>query len=607
MAQVIEAAGPAGGAAAPAADAQQRTTLMGTLTSAVRMVVIYSLISYFSRSMFGGGNVSRSPDGTVRPAHNNLWPAETPFRLTVHISERDHGPLSPDDILDTWRVPHALTYDWATDKVLSRHINLTLSEAVQHNASVYAHIQFQPETGAPAFTLTHRINVYRPRPKLNTKMNLVSGVFSDPGLDEARKSGIESVSTYKTLRDQDTSWQSVWRPLLHIRIVTDQTVFPNNAIPQQVRAAYTIDPKTNGYLPPVYLDYFWLLSDQCTVINDTVKEVPLEMQFSPISLLRWQLQSQMDASFKQQESFGSSAEEVEGVRRMLMETNPVLLVVTFLVSMLHMVFDVLAFKNDIQFWQQDNKSLEGLSIRTILINSFCQLIIFLYLLDNETSWMVLGSAGVGVLIEFWKVTKTLDIKVEKVEGRMFPHVTFNDKASYTETATAEHERVAIKYLSWVLYPLAVGYALYSLVYNEHKSTYSWILGSATSFVYMFGFILMCPQLYLNYKLKSVAHLPWRMLTYKALNTFIDDLFAFIIKMPMMHRLSCLRDDIVFFIYLYQRWIYRVDYTRTNEYGLKPSDSDDHKKTDGDKAEPAPAEPPKQKEVLHEGLTRRSKK
>ncbi len=62
---------------------------------------------------------------------------------------------------------------------------------------------------------------------------------------------------------------------------------------------------------------------------------------------------------------------------------------------------------------------------------------------------------------------------------------------------------------------------------------------------------MCPQLYLNYKLKSVAHLPWRMLTYKALNTFIDDLFAFIIKMPTLHRLSVFRDDIIFFIYLYQ--------------------------------------------------------
>jgi hypothetical protein len=77
---------------------------------------------------------------------------------------------------------------------------------------------------------------------------------------------------------------------------------------------------------------------------------------------------------------------------------------------------------------------------------------------------------------------------------------------------------------------------------------------------------MTPQLFINYKLKSVAHLPWRMLTYKALNTFIDDIFAFIIKMPTLYRLGCLRDDIIFFIYLYQRYIYKVDNKRTNEFG-----------------------------------------
>jgi hypothetical protein len=69
--------------------------------------------------------------------------------------------------------------------------------------------------------------------------------------------------------------------------------------------------------------------------------------------------------------------------------------------------------------------------------------------------------------------------------------------------------------------------------------------------------MMTPQLFINYKLKSVAHLPWRMLTYKALNTFIDDIFAFVIKMPTMYRIGCFRDDIVFFIFLYQRYIYRV--------------------------------------------------
>ncbi len=52
--------------------------------------------------------------------------------------------------------------------------------------------------------------------------------------------------------------------------------------------------------------------------------------------------------------------------------------------------------------------------------------------------------------------------------------------------------------------------------------------------------LSVPQLYLNYKLKSVAHLPWRQMTYKFLNTIIDDLFAFVIKMPLLHRLSVFR-------------------------------------------------------------------
>ena len=34
----------------------------------------------------------------------------------------------------------------------------------------------------------------------------------------------------------------------------------------------------------------------------------------------------------------------------------------------------------------------------------------------------------------------------------------------------------------------------------------------------------------------------------------------------LHRLACFRDDVVFIILLYQRWIYRVDKTRANEYG-----------------------------------------
>eukprot|EP00322_Chrysochromulina_rotalis_P031100 CAMPEP_0115890158 /NCGR_PEP_ID=MMETSP0287-20121206/33204_1 /TAXON_ID=412157 /ORGANISM="Chrysochromulina rotalis, Strain UIO044" /LENGTH=137 /DNA_ID=CAMNT_0003346915 /DNA_START=195 /DNA_END=608 /DNA_ORIENTATION=+ len=70
----------------------------------------------------------------------------------------------------------------------------------------------------------------------------------------------------------------------------------------------------------------------------------------------------------------------------------------------------------------------------------------------------------------------------------------------------------------------------------------------------------------QYRLKSVAHLNWKFFMYKALNTFIDDLFAFIIKMPTLHRMSCFRDDIVFVVFMYQRYAYRVDMTRRNEFG-----------------------------------------
>lgn len=69
------------------------------------------------------------------------------------------------------------------------------------------------------------------------------------------------------------------------------------------------------------------------------------------------------------------------------------------------------------------------------------------------------------------------------------------------------------------------------------------------------------------------------MTYKFLNTFIDDLFAFTIKMPTLHRLATLRDDVIFFVYLYQSWAYKVDHTRVNEFGQGGDDEPAEPKAD----------------------------
>ena len=37
-------------------------------------------------------------------------------------------------------------------------------------------------------------------------------------------------------------------------------------------------------------------------------------------------------------------------------------------------------------------------------------------------------------------------------------------------------------------------------------------------------------------------------------------------MPTMARISCFRDDVVFIVYLYQRWLYPVDTSRPVEGG-----------------------------------------
>lgn len=183
--------------------------------------------------------------------------------------------------------------------------------------------------------------------------------------------------------------------------------------------------------------------------------------------------------------------------------------------------------------------------------------------------MILFSQGMGIVLEFWKITTVVNVRIRDAPDSIIPYrIAFEDThvLSETEEKTKEYDEIAFKYLYLVAIPLLLAYAGYSLKYETHKSWYSFIITTLVGSVYAYGFLMMVPSLYINYRLKSVAHMPARAMTYKFLNTFIDDLFAFTIKMPMLHRLATLRDDVIFFVYLYQSYKYKVDYTRVNEFG-----------------------------------------
>ena len=53
----------------------------------------------------------------------------------------------------------------------------------------------------------------------------------------------------------------------------------------------------------------------------------------------------------------------------------------------------------------------------------------------------------------------------------------------------------------VAVPLLLAYTAYSVMYDEHKGWYSFIITTLVGSVYAYGFLMMVPSLYINYRLK----------------------------------------------------------------------------------------------------------
>ncbi|OEL20981.1 CLPTM1-like membrane protein cnrB [Dichanthelium oligosanthes] len=528
----------------------------GGLGQSIAGIVRMAVFWYFAAKFFG----PKRPPAEPGMLMSNLFQKGEAMDMWMYLSENEKfNDFANDDAL-IWHetnIPYAV---WGPTSTRTQSLTYNPSEALKHNGSLYAHVYFA-RSGYPvdpsdpeyeqksAFGRTHPVVAFLPKSKAGKKKSLL-GDSEEPEKQAPPKENKES-------EDKDegpTEYISYWKP---------------NVFLYDRDTDLNVDPATGDYYPTVFFNEFWLLRDKLIALNETVEELPLNLEVGPISMTKWQLFLQIEQSFQVHRSYGSMLEgEADELKRVFLEGNPYLLGLTMVVSLFHSLFDFLAFKNDIQFWNK-NKSMEGLSAKSVVLNFVCQLVVFLYLLDNDTSWMILASSGIGVCIEFWKIGKAMHIEIDR-SGK-FPMLRFRDRESYAQNKTKEYDAIAMKYLTYVLFLLVIGFSIYSLKYEKHKSWYSWILSSMTSCVYMFGFIMMCPQLFINYKLKSVAHMPWRQMTYKFLNTIIDDLFAFVIKMPILHRLSVFRDDVIFLIYLYQRWKYPVDKKRVNEFGFGGED------------------------------------
>lgn len=541
-----------------------------------RMFMIYMVMNFFrGKKAPEAGEGGVATVGTKLPS-TNLFADGMSFDMYVYISEQPEFGGFQDPSSLVWKKEGLVYGSWEggpeNDGIYTKSLQVTASDALQNNGSIYLHTFVvkegkspDPSEGKGKFSKKwtvykwHRINKYKKKTYLTTA-NLLTGQTHQ---------SIEDQEKAKTMKSEILSH---WHPNVTINIVADQTPWVPGQVPPPLDEFVEFTPSLQQYKPIMWVNDYWNLNRDYMPINSTTPVLNLTLTFQPLTMFKWQMYSAqaMKNRFNVMGNLMGEEEDQDqdSIKEAFLETNHYLLGLTFVVSIVHSVFEFLAFKNDIQFWN-NRKSLEGLSVRSVFFNVFQSLIVLLYVLDNDTNSVVRISCFIGLCIELWKITKVSDVIINyenKVLG-IFPRISFQDKGNYDASGTKEFDRLAFRYLGAALFPLGVAYMVYSVLYNEHTGWYSFILGSCYGFLLTFGFIMMTPQLFINYKLKSVAHLPWRMMTYKALNTFIDDIFAFVIKMPTMYRLGCFRDDIVFFIMLYQRYIYREDASRVNEFGF----------------------------------------
>jgi hypothetical protein len=435
---------------------------------------------------------------------------------------------------------------------------------------------------------------------------------------------------YKAYQDaqrmkEESAGYPYWKPEVAIKYLIDTDEYPMDLAHVSGMDFVRVEssqshPSGIAHLPALHVDEIGLTSEKYIPVNGTVSSLPLRITFDRsdmkdehhvhattataggISPARWRLLTHLSKSIESQKQLGFEQSDIDDLRRLIADTNVTLLAITMLASALHLLFEFLTFKNEVSFWR-NNTDLTGLSVRSLFLDMIGQVIIVFFLIEKGSSLLMTVPSACGCLIALWKCRRAaglafvrlrpedhakpcswwnrlprliggVELRATRLEiSQSVSEPTKKDSKKQVPSTgqdlqahTIECDRIATRKLGSVLVPLVAAYTLYSFVNEEHSGWYSWLITSASTAVYALGFVLMTPQLFLNHKMKSVAHLPWRVLVYKSLNTFIDDLFSFIIRMPTMARISCFRDDIVFFIYLYQRWQFPVDKSRPVEGG-----------------------------------------
>uniref|UniRef100_A0A3Q4ICC5 Lipid scramblase CLPTM1L n=1 Tax=Neolamprologus brichardi TaxID=32507 RepID=A0A3Q4ICC5_NEOBR len=216
------------------------------------------------------------------------------------------------------------------------------------------------------------------------------------------------------------------------------------------------------YLPLLMVNELdFRVRDLMEISSGTV-QLPLTVSYEGISLRGFRFWVHLQDMVYSLQQFGFTDENIDEIKETL-----------------HINTDFfLALKNDISSWRK-KKSMAGISRKTVLWRSLGTLLIFLYLLE-ETSLLVLLPVGLGACVEVvisisgiktesYKPRKTVEYDTQVSVCLFYGSFNILPRAFFHfYIFIFGFSLEASRYLSYLVYPLCISGAVFSLAYLRQK-------------------------------------------------------------------------------------------------------------------------------------------
>lgn len=291
-----------------------------------------------------------------------MWPTDSTMDIVVVVSPSFvHEPL---DKVPKERIVIDEKAFRMTDKNEKRVIDTSFAvpKEVQNNGTLWGHfyIGLSGQKLDPvakgydptrAYHFMHPLTQYLPKKKVIKTKNLLGPA------NATEESAVEEAPAGRVI-------SSFYHPNFTMSFIPDSGVMNYATLHPAIRQFVHLDATEardgsgqNGwYYPMLFINTFWQLRSHMTELNSTVARLPFHVDLNTQANWLFSIITSIEEGNKQTQRqianggpvpAGGDGSEFEMFKEILLDSNVYLLITTAVVSVLHMIFEMLAFKSDI--------------------------------------------------------------------------------------------------------------------------------------------------------------------------------------------------------------------------------------------------------------------